>query len=44
MYIEIQLHSTKGDEAINLLYTYFRFPLYWSIGFIQFVIIYFRTK
>lgn len=44
MFVEIQLNSSPGNDAFNLLYTYFRFPLYWMIGFIQFIIIYFRTK
>lgn len=44
MFIEIKLNSSPGDDAFNLLYTYFRFPLYWILGFIQFIIIYFKTK
>lgn len=44
MFIEIKLNSNSGDEAINLLYTYFKFPIYWVIGIIQILIIYFKQK
>jgi len=44
MFVEIQLYSSSGDDAFNLLYTYFRFPVYWAIGLIQFIIIEFRVK
>ncbi len=44
MFIEIKLNSSPGDDAFNLLYTYFRFPVYWAIGLIQILIIHFRIK
>lgn len=44
MFIEIKLNSSPGDEAINLLYTYFKFPIYWVLGIIQLTIIYFKQK
>lgn len=27
------------DDSFTLLYTYFRFPIYWLLGFIQFLIL-----
>lgn len=39
MFFEIQLNSSSGDDAFNLLYTFFRFPFYWAIGIIQLIII-----
>ena len=44
MFIEIKLNSNPGDDAFNLLYTYFRFPVYWIIGIIQLLIILFFGK
>ena len=43
MFVEIKLNSSPGDDAFNLLYTYFRFPIYWVIGLIQIIIIYFNN-
>ncbi len=36
--ISIETSKYKIIDNFNLLYTYFRFPIYWFIGFIQFVI------
>lgn len=44
MIVEIQLYSNPGDDAFNLLYTYFRFPVYWVIGVIQLIVIGFRLN
>lgn len=41
MFVEIKLYSNPGDDAYNLLYTYFRFPAYWVIGIIQLLTIVF---
>lgn len=44
MIVEIQLYSNPADDSYNLLYTYFRFPLYWAIGLIQLIVIGFRVN
>ena len=44
MFVTIQLYTRSGDEAINFLYTYFKFPVYWVLGLIQFFIINFRIN
>ena len=44
MFVAIQLNSSSGDDAFNLLYTYFRFPVYWVIGLIQLIIISIRMN
>ncbi len=44
MIVEIQLYSNQGDDAYNLLYTYFRFPVYWAIGLIQLIVIGIRVN
>ncbi len=44
MVVEIQLYSSPEDDSFNLLYTYFRFPAYWTIGIIQLIIIFIGSK
>ncbi len=44
MFVEIRLNSSPGDDAFNLLYTYFRFPVYWVIGLIQIIVVHFSNK
>ena len=34
----------EAVESINLLYTYFRFPIYWCIGIMEYLIVYFMTE
>ncbi len=45
-YIEIKhITSVNGlDDDYTLLYTYFRYPLYWSLGLLQLLIIAFFYK
>lgn len=42
--VEIKVNSSPGDDSFNLLYTYFRFPVYWVIGLVQLLIINYRIN
>ncbi|WP_445731283.1 hypothetical protein [Mariniflexile sp.] len=44
MFIEIKWQASSGNDAFNLLNTYFKFPVYWILGIIQMAIIYLRGK
>lgn len=44
MIVEVQFYSNPSDDVSNILYTYFRFPMYWVIGLIQLIIIGFRVN
>ncbi len=44
IFIEVQVNSSPGDDSFNLLYVYFRFPVYWVIGIIQLIIISINKK
>ena len=46
IHFEIKLSVAKVPmtESFNLLYTFFRFPLYWSIGIIQLLVYKFFTS
>lgn len=43
---EIQKATSKTEnvDSFNLLYTYFRFPIWWFIGILELVFIYLQTK
>ncbi len=37
--IELELNGTGGNDNFNILYVYFRFPLYWVLLIIQYIIL-----
>ena len=44
MFLELKIKSNHSGDVSNLFYTYFKFPVYWLIGIVQIVMIYFRGK
>lgn len=44
IFIEIKLHSSPGDDAFNLLYNYFKFPIYWVLGILEIIIFLYQNN